>query len=173
MPNAELLTAYWPGWLACVVAFILAFNKLAEESYKFASLFGRWGKKIHAKALERHHINLAAEQFANAIRDAVEKARDEWEGEENEAIKALDQRLGTVSRVTTDQTAHINDLLFQVRCLTAYTDYEGLWHNRFRVAAARSGDGHMSLDDLPNHIGYYEFEAKYREDDDWRKWIDL
>lgn len=173
MPSPDLLLTYWPGWLSLVIAFILAFNKGVEESYKFASIWGKWGKRAHAKALARHHVDLAAEQFATAVKNAVELARDEWEAEDNQAIAALDSRLGTVSRVTADQSTHIKELLFQVQCLTAYTDYEGLWHNKFRAEATRAIDGRLSLADLPGHMGFYDFEATYRDNTRWREWIDL
>lgn len=173
MPSWETLIGYWPGWVSLIVAGILTFNKLVEESYKFASLWGKWGKDLHAKALARHHVDLAAEQFATAVKNAVELARDEWEAEDNEAIAALDARLKTVSQVTGDQTRHIKELLEQDNIKSAYLDYEGLWHNRFRVAAARSEDGRLSLDDLPGHVGYYEFEASFRDNPRWREWSDL
>lgn len=174
MPSPpDILLTYWPGWLSLAIAFLLAFNKAVEESYKFASMWGRWGKKVHAKALSRHHVDIAAGQFATAVRTEVEKAREVWEADENEAIQALNDRLGTVSKVTTDQSTHIQELLFTVRCLTAYTDYEGVWHNKFRATAARAVDGRMSLDELPGHMGYYEFEASYRDNPKWREWIDL
>lgn len=173
MPDWESLAAYWPGWLSLAVVMLLTFNKMVEESYKFASIWGKWGKKVHANALARHHINLAAEQFAVAVKDAVNAAREEWEAEDNEAIRALDDRLKTVGRVTADQKINIDELLFQVHCLTAYTDYEGLWHNKFRAEAARSIDGRLSLTHLPGHMVYYEFEAKFKVNPTWRQWSDL
>jgi hypothetical protein len=173
MPDWEALLAYWPGWVSLVVAAILTFNKLVEESYRFASIWGNWGKAMHAKALARHHVDLAAEQFATAVKNAVELARDEWESEDSEAIAALDARLKTVSQVTGEQVVHIRELLEQDRIKSAYLDYEGIWHNRFRVAAARSSDGRLSLDELPGHLGYYDFEAAFRENPKWREWSDL
>lgn len=172
MPSTDLLVTYWPGWLALIIAGVMAFNKLVEESYKFASVWGKWGKAAHAKALARHHVDLAAEQFATAVKNAVNAARETWESEDNEAIKALDDRLGTVSRVTADQKTNIDELIFQVRCLTAYTDYEGVWHNKFRAMAARS-DGVLRLDELPGHMLYYEFEVQYKVNQKWREWSDL
>lgn len=172
MPSTDQLLSYWPGWLALLIAGMMAFNKLVEESYKFASYFGKWGKKLHTRALARHHVNLAAEQFAMAVKDAVEIARKQWEADDNEAIRALDERLGTVSRVTSDQKANIEELLFQVHCLTAYTDYEGLWHNKFRAIAAR-GNGRMNLSELPTHMLYYEFETQFKMNPKWREWSDL
>lgn len=173
MPSTDLLLTYWPGWLALTIAVVMAFNKAVEESYKFASIWGKWGKRVHAKALSRHHVDLAAAQFAQAVQKAVDTARETWEAEDNEAIKALDDRLGTVSRVTADQKINIDELIFQVRCLTAYTEYEGLWHNRFRAEAARAVDGRLSMADLPGHIGFYEFEVHYKANQQWRQWSDL
>lgn len=172
MPSTDLLLNYWPGWLSLTVAVLLVTNKLIEESYKFASAFGKIGKSIHARALARHHVDLAASQFAAAVKDAVNAARKEWEQEDNEAIRALDDRLGTVSRVTADQKSDIDDLLFQVHCLTSYTDYEGVWHNRFRAIAAR-GNGRMNLTELPGHMLYYEFEEQFKLNTKWREWSDL
>lgn len=173
MPSTDTLLSLWPGWLSLAVALILAFNKLVEESYKFASIWGKWGKQAHIRAMQRHHVDLAAEQFAAAVQTAVNHAREEWESEENEAIRALDDRLGTVSRVTADQKINIDELYFQVRCLTSYTDYEGLWHNTFRAQAARAVDGCISMADLPAHITYYEFEIQFKINQKWREWCDL
>lgn len=170
MPSADLLLTYWPGWLALTIAAVMAFNKFVEESYKFASYFGKWGKKIHARALARHYVDLAAEQFATAVKNAVDTAREEWETEDNEAISSLNTRLGTVSQVTSDQAKHITELLEQDRIKGGYLDYEGLWHNKFRAAAVRSEDGRVSLTDLPVHMGYYEFEAQFRVNPKWREW---
>lgn len=173
MPSADLLTSYWPGWLALVIAGVMAFNKMVEESYRFASFWGKWGKQLHTKALARHHVDLAADQFATAVKNAVNAAREEWEAEDNEAIAALDSRLGTVSRVTADQAKHIRELLEQDQIKGAYLDYEGLWHNKFRAEAARAADGRIAIADLPGHMGYFEFEAEFRGNPRWREWIDL
>jgi hypothetical protein len=35
----------------------------------------------------------------------------------------------------------------------------------------RSSDGHIALSDLPDHIGYYEFESRYHQDRQWRGWV--
>lgn len=173
MPSADVLLAYWPGWFSLIVAVLLVLNKLIEESFKFASYFGGLGKKLHTRALARHHVNLAAEQFAVAVKNAVEAAREEWEAEDNEAISSLNTRLGTVSQVTSDQARHISELLEQDRIKGAYLDYEGLWHNKFRAEALRSADGRISISDLPVHMGYYEFEAQFRVNPKWREWSDL
>lgn len=173
MPSTDLILTYWPGWLALAIAAVMAFNKAVEESYKFASYWGKWGKHVHARALARHHVDLAADQFATAVKNAVNDAREEWEAEDNEAIASLNTRLGTVSQVTSDQARHITELLEQDRIKGAYLDYEGLWHNKFRAEAVRSADGRVSLAELPVHMGYYEFEAQFRINPKWREWSDL
>ena len=172
MPKAELFTAYWPGWLSLSFAALLVLNKFIEESATFAKAFGRLGRWLHTRALERHHVDLAANQFAAAVQKAVEQAREEWEQDENEALASLDRRLATVSRVTGDQERHIHDLLETQEILKTYGEYEGLWHNALRAAAAE-GNGTIHLHDLPEHITLYAFESRYRRDPKWRQWIDL
>lgn len=173
MPSIDLLTGYWPGWLSLVVAFILVVNKLAEESEKFANRLGSIGRRIRKKSLERHHIDLKAAEFAQAVRvevgKAVDEARQKWEEDENEAIAALDARLTTVSAVTAQQIIDIEGLNYQLRCAMAYTEYEATWHNRLSIQVANSG-GKICLDDLPLHFGYFEFEKTYKADTNWRKW---
>lgn len=173
MPTAEQLIGLWPGWLALLVALILTFNKLAEESEKFARTFGRIGRGIRRRALQRHQVDLKAAEFAmavqSAVTEAVTKAREEWEQDENTAIAALDARLSTVSKVTAQQLVDLEEMRFQVRCMTAYTEYEAMWHNRLSMLIANS-TGKVCLNDLPHHYGYYEWEKKYRDDPNWRKW---
>jgi hypothetical protein len=171
MPSTDLFTQYWPAWLSLAVAVLLVVNKLIEESTQFAQLFGRLGRKIHAYALTRHHIDLAANEFAEAVQRAVEAARDEWEQEENEAIAALDRRLRIVSQVTAGQATHITELLDTQQMLKAYGEYEGLWHNVLRDLAGRAPDGRIRLADLPEHVTLYSFETQYNRDPKWREWI--
>jgi len=173
MPSTDLLLNYWPAWLSLTVAVLLVLNKLIEESTKFANFFGRFGREVHKRALTRHHVDLAANEFAAAVQKAVEKARDEWEQEENEAIAALDRRLGILSQVATGQATHLTEVLGTQEMLKAYGEYEGLWHNALRDQAARSPDGSIRLAELPEHVTLYSFEAQYNRNPKWREWINV
>lgn len=176
MPSSDLVLQYWPGWVSLAIGVLLTVNKLIEESEKFAKRLGPIGRKLRDRALKRHHVDLAAAEFADAVRKAVDKAVEEarrrWLEDENEAIKSLSGRLETVSDVTDEQEEAIGVLRSEVRCLTAYTEYEDSWHARLRAAAVRSPDGTILMTDLPHHTGYYDFEAKYRTNPNWRTWID-
>jgi hypothetical protein len=162
--------AFWPAWLSLTVAAIVGFNYLIAESYKFAAFFGKWGKALHKRAMRRHRIDLISEEFAQAVSHAVELARDKWESEGNEALEALTGQLKTVSRITEDQKRLLDELLFKVRCMTVYTEYEALWHSRLRSMTAASVDDHIPIAMLAKHIDYYQFEVLYRANPNWQTW---
>lgn len=164
------LLQYWPGWLALGVSGFLIVNRLIEESAKFAGFLGAWGRRRHAKAMARHQLDLQAAQFGQAITDAIERARQSWESDENEALRALDLRLETVSGITEQQKKDIDELRFAVRVLTAYSEYESMWHGRFTRAIAEAGNGTIPLDRLPPHIDYWEFESRFHENTNWKSW---
>jgi hypothetical protein len=168
--TVEQLLSYWPGWLALAVSTFLIINRLIEESSKFAGYLGSWGRKRHARAAARHHLDLQAAQFGQAITEAIEKARTTWESEENEALRALDLRLETVSGVTQQQKKDIDELRFAVRVLTTYSEYESWWHGQLSRAMAQVGNGHVDISLLPPHIDYWDFEAKFRLNNTWRAW---
>lgn len=173
MPTFDDLASFYPGWVALLIGVVLAFNKLAEESEKFAKTFGRLGREIRRRALLRHQIDLKAAEFAlavqAAVQEAVTRAREEWEQDENEAIAALDARLSTVSKVTAQQLVDLEEMRFHVNCMSAYSDYETVWHNTLMVRVIEKG-GVFSLADIPHHIGYYEWEKAFRVNINWRKW---
>ena len=164
------LAQYWPAWVSLAVASLLGINKLLEESAKLAAFFGPIGKRIHARAAARQTRELIAAEFADSVREAVDKAHDKWESEENKALRALDARLKTVSDVTTAQKRDIDELLIQVRCLMAYSEYEVIWHQRLRIAAFKSSGNCLPLADFPDHVDFYEFEPLFKADTNWRVW---
>lgn len=172
MPTIDSVIAAWPGWIALAIGVILTVNKFAEESEKFANRLGRVGRYLRSRSLKRHGFDAAAAVVAEAVRVAVDvavrEARKKWEEEENEAIVALDQRLSTVSTVTAQQQVDLENMRFQYNCCLSYADYEATWHNRLSVKVASRGS--MSLEDLPNHYSYYDFEKAYKTSTNWRKW---
>lgn len=172
MLSWEMAEQYWPGWLVIIVIAVLTFNRMVEESAQVANFFGRFGRWWRKRALHRHQINLAADEFAQALTKAVQQAREEWEQEENEALVAMQGRVTSLADISRTQNTTISELQFDIRCCTAYADYEALWHNRLRAHAARSSDGLVRLEDLPVHIAYYDFLARFRENQRWREWID-
>jgi hypothetical protein len=164
------LVQYWPAWLSLTVAGLLGINKLLEEYSKLAAFFGPIGKKIHARAAARQSRELIATEFAQAVSEAIEKAHDKWESEENAALQALDKRLATVSGITAQQKQDIDELLIQVRCLMAYSEYEVIWHQRLRIAALKTSGDSLPIASLPDHVDFYEFEPMYKADPHWRAW---
>lgn len=166
----EEFLSLWPAWVALAISGLFALNKLIEESGKFAAFLGKWALKIHRRALARHHVDLQAAEFSQAITNALESARRAWLSDENEALRALDQRLEAVSGVTSQQARDIKELRFQLRCMTAYTEYESVWHGRLLRLISSAGNGHVRVEDLPPHVNFYEFEARYRDNTSWRDW---
>lgn len=164
---------YWPGWLALTISGLVGFNYLVQESQKFASFWGGWTRRIHERAAERHKIDLVKGSFAEAVLKAVETARDKWEAEGNEALAALEGQLRTVSAITAQQKETLTDLLFRVRCMTVYVEYEALWHHKLNVMVNTANDDHIPISVLPSHIDYYQFEALYRANPNWRNWDEL
>jgi hypothetical protein len=120
--------------------------------------------------MRRHRIDLISEEFAEAVSRAVETARDKWETEGNDALLALQGQLKTVSRITEQQRVQLTELLFKVRCMTVYTEYEALWHHKLRVMSNTAIDDHIPIAVLPKHIDYYQFEVLYRSNPDWQNW---
>lgn len=172
MPSWDTIEQYWPGWLVILVVVVLTLNRLIEESAKVANVFGGVGRWWRQRALRRHQINLAADEFAQALTKAIQQAREEWEEEENEALAAMQRRVGSLAEISRAQNQTITELQFDMRCCTAYADYEALWHNRLRAHAARSPDGLVRLEDMPVHIPYFDFLVRFRENQRWREWID-
>lgn len=168
MLKFEDIASFYPGWVALAFALILGFNKLAEESEKFANFFGKAGRKIRDRALKKHGYDIVAAQVAEAVQKAVEAARREWEEDENEAITALDQRLGAVSAVTAQQRLDLEEMRFSYNCCLAYADYETQWHSRLTVKVGTAGS--VTLEDLPRHYSYYDFEKQFKKHTNWRKW---
>lgn len=159
--NEDIFLSYWPAWLALVVSALIAFNRLIDESKKFASFFGEWGRKRHEKTLRRHQMDLQATHFADAVKQAVENARKAWEEDENEAISALDRRLLVVAKVTEQQSKDIATCQRKINVMSAYADYESSWHNRMRAVVAASSGGSVVVNDLPPHMNFWQFEAEY------------
>lgn len=175
MAELPKLLDLWPAWVALTVTGLIALNRAIEESGKFAAFLGKWATKRHERALARHHVDLAAAEFADAVKDAIEAARKTWESEENEALTALDKRLETVSEITATQKTDLDELRLQVRALMAYTEYEAAWHHRFGIVVIRhEGNGScVPIIDIPAHMDYSEFETLYRVNQRWRDWWGL
>lgn len=159
----------WPAWVAMAVAMLVGLNRLIDESSKFAGFFGRFGRRLHERAAARHRVDAVATEFAVAIEGAVEGARRKWQIDENEAIRALDARLASLSEVTTDQFGEIADLRVTVRCLTAYTEYEAAWHHNLLMKAYKADVG-ITADDIPAHMDHVQFRALFLCDSKWQQW---
>lgn len=166
------LIEMWPAWLAMAVSGVIALNRAVEESSKFASVLGRFGKRMHDRAIARKQVEFAAAELAEAVMKAVEDARKSWQSDENAAMRALDERLESVAEVTAAQRVDLEEMRFQVRCLMAYSEYEIMWHHKLMVKAAQSPNGCLDYDQIPEHIDYWQFEGVYRTNSHWREWID-
>lgn len=149
----------WPAWLAVSISALLAFNRLIEESRKFAAFFGEWGRQRHEKAIKRHQVDLQASLFADAVQAAVAKAREQWEDEENEAIAALRVRLEEVARITGAQALDLANLRVELDKMSQYAEYEVEWHKRMRALASQ--DGPIPAADVPAHMNWWAFERLY------------
>lgn len=169
------LPAWWPGGLAIAIAMIVAVNQLIAESSKFANLLGGWGRKLHARARARYRMDTA--DFNEAVRDAVADERKRWEEDEARALKAVEGRLTYVTEITKAQQEEMNTLSWQIRCHTAYTEYEADWHHqlRMKIVKALKNGGAIPVEVLPEHIPFYDFErlCKDKSSFAWRTWPEL
>jgi hypothetical protein len=168
MLNSEM----WPAWLAIGFAILLTLNQLLSESEKFANLLGRFGRKLHARARDRRRMDTI--EFTSAVREAVNEERERWERDEERALKIMEDRLEYVTDITKAQQEQLKGLSFDLRCLTAYSEYETSWHNRLRMLAARAATngGKVPIEELPPHIGFGEFEERCKREGNmrWREW---
>lgn len=160
----------WPAWVALVLAALVGINELIKQSSTLANFLGGWARKIHARAAAGRQVDIASAEFTKFVADAVENAREKWEGDENEALASLSTRLETVRSVTAEQALNIAELQFQVRCMTAYTEYEAWWHHQLDTRKARAAES-LLVEDILDHMLYYEFEQKCRDQSmKWRTW---
>lgn len=160
----------WPAWLSLVLVAIVGLNELIKQSSTLANLLGGWAKKIHARAAAGRQVDLASAEFTKLVASALEDAREKWEEDENEALASLNTRLETVRTVTAEQALNITELQFQVRCMTAYTEYEAWWHHQLDLRKARAADA-LPVAEILDHLLYFEFEQKCRDVDmKWRTW---
>lgn len=164
---SAMLTA-WPAWLAFIVSGLVLFNRLIDESEKFASFFGKWGRRMHEKSNRHDRITSVATEFAAAVETAVEDARRKWIADENDALRVLDRRLSAVAEVTDQQRIDLDELRFTARCLTAFTEYEANWHHDFNLLVAR--ETCVTPDLIPNHMDHWQFRALFKTNESWRKW---
>jgi hypothetical protein len=165
------IVAWWPAWLAIAVSGVIALNRAIEESSKFAAILGRFGKKMHDRALARKQVEFAAAELAEAVMKAVEEARRTWQTDENAALRALDGRLRSVAEVPSQHIIDMDEMRFQVRCLMAYSEYEATWHHRLQTKAAQAPGGCLDFADIPDHVDYWQFEKLYRVNERWRDWV--
>lgn len=164
----EAFINLWPAWVAIAISGLLAFNRLMEESRKFAAFFGEWGRKRHDKAIKRHQIDLQASLFAEAVRAAVEKAREQWEEDENEAIIALRSRLEEVARITGEQALEITQVRITLDKMNQYADYEVQWHKIMRGLA--NDQELVPSESIPPHMNWWTFERLYDKLGNGKEW---
>lgn len=166
------LLNYWPAWLGIAIATLVAVNQAITESEKFANTLGGWARKMHARAQKRHRMDTV--EFNEAVRDAVADERTRWENDEARSLKIVEGRLEYVTKITENQQTEMGALSFQVRCMTAYTEYEADWHHRLRLLILRANQngGEIAIQTLPDHMAYYEFETmcKQKGNLNWRTW---
>lgn len=162
----------WPAWLAIGFAILLTVNQLLSESEKFANLLGRFGRKMYERSRTRRRMDTV--EFNAAVREAVKVERKAWEEDEERALKVMEGRLEFVTEITTAQQEQLKELNFQIRCHTAYSEYEAEWHNRLRILMLRAAQngGTVAIDDFPPHMHYGDFEDFCRQHGNmrWRDW---
>jgi hypothetical protein len=147
-------------------------NQLITESEKFANLLGGIGRRMYARSKRRYQMDQI--EFSTAVRNAVNDERKKWEEDEARALKALDGQMDFVTETAKQQQQQLSELSFQVRCMTAYVEYEADWHHKLRMLLLKLDPkvGIVSVDDLPHHMDYTEFENKCKEskNTNWRRW---
>ena len=168
MLNSQL----WPAWLAIALAVLITLNQLLSESEKFANLLGRFGRTIHARARRLRRMDTL--EFTNALQEAVAKERQRWEEDEERALNIMESRLRYVTEITAAQQEQLEAIGFDLRCLTAYSQYEVAWHNRLRALALRADNngGSVPVEELPHHIEFADFENRCKSENNmrWREW---
>ena len=162
----------WPAWVALAIGTLIAFNQGISESQKFANLLGGWARGMHQRARDRNRMD--TEEFNKAVRQAVADERERWENDEARALTVVEKRLEHVIVITEEQQKEMQDLSWMNRCLIAYSEYESAWHHKMRLKTARAAanGGTIPVEEIINHIEYYEFQSlcKDRNSMAWRTW---
>lgn len=163
---------YWPAWVAILVATLVMLNQLITESEKFANVLGSIGRKMYARSKRRYQMDQI--EFSKAVRDAVSDERQKWEDDEARALSAVEGQMTFVADVAEKQQIQLAELSFQLRCMTAYVEYEAEWHHKLRMRILTSDpvNAVISVEDLPDHLHYAEFERKCKDSNSlsWRSW---
>lgn len=168
--------SYWPAWVALAATGLAILNQAITESQKLANVFGRFGRKLYDRA--RRRARMDNEEFNTALDKRLEvkrtEWRKEWEADEARALTALRRDMTYVAGVAESQQERLDTLEFEVRCHTAYSEYEAAWHNRLRILAERANNngGEIPVALLPEHVHYDEFEERCKSEGNmnWRRW---
>jgi hypothetical protein len=165
----DKVTGYWPAWVAIAVATIVLLNQAITESKKFASALGKFGLWWYDRSRKRYQMDQI--EFSTAVRNAITDERKKWEEDESRALTVVTGQMDFVARTATEQQKQLAELSFQMRCMTAYVEYEAEWHHKLRMKLL-TASGSVTIDDLPDHMHYSEFERNCREHGDviWQRW---
>jgi uncharacterized phage-like protein YoqJ len=167
------ITSLWPAWTALGVGALVTLNQLLTESEKFANLLGSVGRKFYARSKLKYQMDQI--QFSTAVRAAVNDERKRWEEDESRALAVVTGQMAYVSSTAEEQQKQLEGLSFQIRCMTAYVEYEANWHHQLRMQMLRAdskNDGMISIETLPNHMDYSDFEGNCKKFNSmaWRSW---
>jgi hypothetical protein len=170
-----MISPAWPTWVAIATASFVGISQLLQESEKFANLLGRFGRGVHERARKRYRMD--TKEFNDAVAKAVDRERDKWEEDEGRALTSVEEQLKFVVDIANAQRTQLEELSFQVRCMTTYTEYEAMWHHKWRLAVISAAhDDSIPLAAMPvEHVHYADFERRCRENRsmNWRDWIQV
>lgn len=166
------ISSYWPAWAAIGVATLVFVNQAITESEKFANLLGRFGRSIYARSKRRYQMDQI--EFSSAVQMAVASERQKWSEDEARALTVVTGQMTMIADIAKQQKIQLEELNFQLRCMTAYVEYEAEWHHRFRMVllSADVGNGLINTHELPDHMHYADFEKKCKDlkNMSWRTW---
>lgn len=144
----------WLGIVVLAVFSLYALNKGIQESEALANKFGRFGRWIRARNHRKHPPAIPPDSLREVVSEAIRAAREDWEHEENQALKALERRVGSISTTSKQQAGDIKDLQKLVQAFTAFSVYDARWHHMVSVS-------HTDVA-LPGHLDFFEFEPLWR-----------
>ncbi|AXH48807.1 minor tail protein [Mycobacterium phage Steamy] len=145
------LPEQWVG-IGAVLLFLTYIIGQMVEKYERIAKVVPFGRILHRRAVSRVKP-IDAMQVAKAVEDA----RKEWELDGNSALTMMEARLTTISAVSRQQVADIDELQDTVRAFRAWSGYDSRWHHKHEVDNA-DNDSHV----ITPHKDFFEFEKLWR-----------
>lgn len=148
----EHLPSQWLGMATLIIVVLYILGQLIERFEAIAKFFPFLGKWWHNR---KRPDTIGATDVAKA----VEQARDKWEQEGNEALKAIESKIESISRLAIQQTGEIAALNNTVRAFAAWSAYDSRWHHRHEVENS-AVEAHVSA----QHLDFFQYEKLYNDD---------